>query len=75
MDLVLARIGFAKCYIDDIIIFNPTLRDHEHHLQEIFGRFKDHNLKLHPSKCWFFQTQVDWGYKRPRLRPFHKYPN
>jgi hypothetical protein len=32
MDLVLARLGFAKYYIDDIIIFNPTLKDHEHHL-------------------------------------------
>jgi hypothetical protein len=32
MDLVLAGLGFAKCYIDDIIVFNPTLKDHEHHL-------------------------------------------
>jgi hypothetical protein len=32
MDLVSAWLGFAKCYIDDIIVFNPTLKDHEHHL-------------------------------------------
>jgi hypothetical protein len=32
MDQVLARLGFAKCYIDDIIIFSPTLEDHRHHL-------------------------------------------
>jgi hypothetical protein len=32
MDRVLARLGFAKCYIDDIIIFSPTLEDHWHHM-------------------------------------------
>jgi hypothetical protein len=29
---VLARLSFAKCYIDDIIVFNPTSKDHKHHL-------------------------------------------
>jgi hypothetical protein len=56
MDRMLAGLGFAKCYIDDIITFNLTSEDHKHHLQEVFGRFKDHNLKLHLGKCWFFQT-------------------
>jgi hypothetical protein len=38
----LASLGFAKCYIDDIIVFNLTLRDRMHHLQEVFGRIKEH---------------------------------
>jgi hypothetical protein len=32
MDRMLVGLGFAKCYIDDIIIFNLTPRDHMHHL-------------------------------------------
>jgi len=32
MDQVLVGFGFAKCYIDDIISFNLTLKDHKHHL-------------------------------------------
>jgi hypothetical protein len=32
MDRVLARLGFAKCYIDDIIVFSPTSEDPMHHL-------------------------------------------
>ncbi len=32
MDQVLARFGFAKCYIDDIITFSLTSKDHKHHL-------------------------------------------
>jgi hypothetical protein len=51
MNQMLVGLGFAKCYIDDIIIFNLTLKDHKHHLQEIFGIFKGHNLKFHLGKC------------------------
>jgi hypothetical protein len=32
MDYILVGLGFAKCYIDDIIIFRLTLEDHMHHL-------------------------------------------
>jgi hypothetical protein len=32
MDWVLASFSFAKCYIDDIIIFQLTPRNHMHHL-------------------------------------------
>jgi hypothetical protein len=28
MDWMLMGIGFAKCYINDIIVFSLTLRDH-----------------------------------------------
>jgi hypothetical protein len=51
MDYILIGLGFAKSYINDIIIFSLTLEDHMHHLQEIFRRVEDHNLKLHPCKC------------------------
>jgi hypothetical protein len=32
MDQMLAGCSFAKCYIDDIIIFTLTLEEHMHHL-------------------------------------------
>jgi len=32
MDWVLEEFGFAKCYFDDIIVFNLTLKGHTHHL-------------------------------------------
>jgi len=32
MDQILAGLGFAKCYIDDIIVFSLTLGDNMHHL-------------------------------------------
>jgi hypothetical protein len=58
MDQMLA--GFAKCKIDDIIVFSLTSRDHMHYLRKVFGRFLKHNLKPHLGKCWFFHTQVKY---------------
>ncbi len=52
MDRVLVGLGFAKFYIDDIIVFSLTLEDHKHHMQEVFEKLKNHNLKFHPSKCF-----------------------
>ncbi len=30
-------------------------------MQEVFGKLKDHNLKLHLGKCHFFQTHVEYS--------------
>ncbi len=60
MDWVFSGLSFAKCYIDDIIVYNMTPRDCMHHLREVFGKLKEHNLKLHLGKCWFFHTQVEY---------------
>jgi hypothetical protein len=56
---MLAGLGFAKCYINDIIVFNLTPGNHMHHLQEMFGRFKEHNFKLHLGKLWVQKTNVE----------------
>jgi hypothetical protein len=57
---MLPHLGFTKCYIDDIIVFSLTLGDHMHHLREVFGKLKEHDLNIHLGKCWFFQTQVEY---------------
>jgi len=47
---MLVGFGFAKCYINGIIVFNLTLIDHMHHLWDVFGRLKEHNVKFHLIK-------------------------
>lgn len=61
MDWVLVGIGFAKCYIDDIIVFSLIPKDHIlQDMYEVFERFKKHNLKLHLGKCWFFHIEMEY---------------
>jgi hypothetical protein len=56
---MLENFNFPKCYIDDIIIFSLTLKDHVHKLQEMFKGFKEYNLQFHPNKCHLFHVQVE----------------
>jgi hypothetical protein len=44
----------------DIIVFSSTSKDYRHHVQEVFERLKAHNLKFHPNKCRFFQTNMEY---------------
>ena len=50
----------AVLYLDDIIIFSSTVQEHMSRLEEIFHRLKKANLTLKPSKCQFFQTEVEF---------------
>jgi hypothetical protein len=57
---MLTSLGFVKHYIDEIIIFSLTRRYHIHPLEEVFRRLKERNFKLHPNKCQFFHTQMEY---------------
>ena len=45
-------------FIDDIIVFSPTLEEHEASLMKVLNRLKEFGLKLSLEKCMFFQTSV-----------------
>ena len=47
-------------YIDDLIIFSRTFDDHLLHLERVFKRLRDANVRLKPSKCYFVQQKVDY---------------
>lgn len=48
----------AFIYIDDIVIIGCSENHHLKNLAEVFERLRYYNLKLNPSKCKFFQTEV-----------------
>ena len=47
-------------YLDNINVFSCTFQEHMDHLQEAFERLIRNNLKLKPSKCHFFKSQIEY---------------
>ena len=45
-------------YLDDICIFGPTINDLLDHIELVFDRLKQFNLKIKPKKCQFFNVSV-----------------
>jgi hypothetical protein len=60
MDRILVGLDFVRCYIDDIVVYNDTVEEHQIHLQIMFEWLKVHGLCLHPGKCKFFQESVEY---------------
>lgn len=62
MDLVLADLQWATClvYLDDIIVFGRTFAEHLSRLDEVLSKLGAANLKVKPSKCDLFATQVKY---------------
>ncbi len=58
MDKVLEGANFLKCYIDDVLVHNKGLLQHLTHLEELFKRLHEINMKIHPKKCEFTITLV-----------------
>jgi hypothetical protein len=53
MDKLLAPYtAYAKCYIDNIVIFSDTFEDHVEHLRSIFGTLSEVGMTLSPDKCY-----------------------
>ena len=45
--------SFVVVYLDDIVIYSPTLEDHLVHLQKVFDRLQQNRLYVKKEKCKF----------------------
>ena len=55
---------YALIYLDDVIIYSKTEEEHLVCLHAVLERFMEHGLKLKPSKCNFFHTEISYlGHK------------
>ena len=57
---VLKGCNFAMGYLDDIIIYSRSEKEHLEHLEEIFTRLKKAGLKLKLEKCCFFKKHIQY---------------
>ena len=60
MQNTLGELNLTYCmiYLDDVIVFDCMEEEHLEHLCIMLERFREFNLKLKPSKCSFFQSEI-----------------
>ena len=66
------NLTYTLVYLDDIVIFSDTEKEHLKRLRAVLEHFQEHGLKLKPSKCDFFRTEISYlGHQvsATRMRP------
>ena len=86
MTTCLGELNYSTClvYLDDIIIYLSTQKEHIECLQAVVECFWLHRLKLKPLKCEFFKEKIEYlGHSvslkgvwpsRDNLKAITKYP-
>src|SRR6266508_3295376 len=55
---------FCLVYLDDIIIYSKSLKDHRRHVRKVLQAIRSAGLKLKPAKCnWFNHDITFLGHK------------
>ena len=62
MQNCLGELNLTYCliYLDDVIVFSHTEEEHLERMHVIFDRLREHGLKLKPSKCEVFKTEINY---------------
>ena len=66
MNIVMAGLNYEAClvYLDDVIVYAPSLELHISRLKDVFERFRKAKLKIRPDKCHVLQREVNFlGYR------------
>ena len=54
------NLTYTLIYLDDVIVYSRTEEEHLTRLRAVFERFRESGLKLKPSKCNFFRTEINY---------------
>ena len=47
-------------FLDDILIYSPTLQTHADHIAQVLAALRSHQLYLKASKCSFAQNSLEY---------------
>ena len=77
MQNCLGELNLTYCliYLDDVIVYSSTPEEHLQRMRVIFDRLREHELKLKPSKCDLFKTEIIYlahHVSKDGVRPSHK---
>lgn len=61
LDLILFTLNWKICliYLEDVIIYSNSIKEHIHHVAEIFTAVKEAGVNLKIRKCSFFSDSVE----------------
>lgn len=51
---------FILNYMDDLVIFSKSMKEHEEHIQQILTALTNNGLKISPKKSLFYRKRVDY---------------
>ena len=51
---------FCSAYLDDIIIYSKTLKEHKKHVRQVLTALSNAGLHLKPEKCEFHKTAIEY---------------
>ena len=62
MDLVFSGLNFYSVlvYLDDLVVFGPSVATLIERLEEVLRRLRDANLKINTRKCHMFQRRISF---------------
>ena len=62
MQNCLGELNLTYCliYLDDVIVFSDTPDEHLWRMRVVFDRLHEHGLKLKPSKCEVFKSEINY---------------
>ena len=49
------NLNWCIIYLDDVVVYDPTVKEHLVRLEAVFQKLKDAGLKVKPSKCNLFK--------------------
>jgi len=60
--MILGGLKWKSClvYLDDIIVFSQSAREHVEHLRELFTALRGAGISLKAKKCYLFQEEVEY---------------
>ena len=62
MQNCLGKLNLTYCliYLDDVIVFSEMPEEHLQRMRVVFDRLREHSLKLKPSKCDVFKSEINY---------------
>ena len=60
MDSILGDLPFVVVYVDDILIFSPSFKQHLSDIQQVLEKLRENGLIVKPSKCEWAKKRIEF---------------